>query len=457
LGERKLANLRKLIDQARSYQQGDFLRLSDFIRQLSEFVVNQPDEPLAATHSENTNVVRLMSVHQAKGLEFPIVVVPDIDRTGTPPGKSVRFDAELGPLVRVRETADGQPCMSGYDLWRIVERAEEAAEMNRLLYVATTRAADYLILSSSVERAGAATSPWTKLLARRFDLVSGQFIGTLPEGAAHPRVRVTTEEPEVASARGPAARRVAWDALFATARAALAAEPQVMPGIDPLAIDGTARRQYSFSRLAGTLHRPFDREDPAEDPRTRNIDARGLGTLVHAVLAAADHRGAPDYARLVALHAERHLPRDSAEVATAVEMLQRFAGSPRARQLARANELHVEVEFLLAWPPDAEAHKTVISGFLDLLYQDAGGDWHILDFKTNQIGKQGPAHTAAGYEMQMLLYGLAAERILGAAPRSLALHFLRTGDEHAFAWDERARGRVIALVDQGIRAAEQVS
>lgn len=457
LGERKLANLRKLIDQARGYQQGDFLGLSDFIRQLSEFVVNQPDEPLAATHSEDTNVVRLMSVHQAKGLEFPIVVVPDMDRSGTPPGKRVRFDAELGPLVRVRETADGQACLSGYDLWRVVERAEEAAEMNRLLYVATTRAADYLILSSSVDRAGAATSPWTKLLARRFDLTTGKFIGDLPDELPRPRVRVTLEEPEVARGRGLATRRVAWEALFATAGMALAAEPQVFAGIDPLPADRAARRQYSFSRLAGTLHRQFDPEDAAEDASVNKVDARGLGTLVHAVLATADHRAPVDYARLVRLHAERHLPPGSGEIEAAMEMLRRFARSPRARQLAEARELHVEVEFLLAWPPGGEPRKTLISGFLDLLYRDAAGDWHILDFKTNQIGKRGPAQQAASYEMQMLLYGLAAERILGVAPRSLALHFLRTGDEHSFAWGDDARNRVIHLVNQGIVAAEQAS
>ena len=80
LGERKLANLRKLIEQARTFQRGDLFELSDFIAQLADFVARQPDEPLAATHSENTNVVRLMTIHQSKGLEFPIVVVPDLDR-----------------------------------------------------------------------------------------------------------------------------------------------------------------------------------------------------------------------------------------------------------------------------------------------------------------------------------------------------------------------------------------
>ena len=72
--------------------------LSDFIAELADYVVHQPDEPLAATHSENTNVVRLMTIHQSKGLEFPIVVVPDLDRPRHNRAPGVHFDPVLGPI-----------------------------------------------------------------------------------------------------------------------------------------------------------------------------------------------------------------------------------------------------------------------------------------------------------------------------------------------------------------------
>ena len=87
LGQRKLANLLKLIERARRFDQAGIFTLADFITQLAQFVARQPDEPLAATHPETTDVVRLMTVHQAKGLEFPVVIVPDLDRRpgGRPP------------------------------------------------------------------------------------------------------------------------------------------------------------------------------------------------------------------------------------------------------------------------------------------------------------------------------------------------------------------------------------
>ncbi len=140
--------------------------------------MRQPDEPLAATHSEDTDVVRLMTVHQSKGLEFPIVFVPDMNRPAQNRAPSVHTSMRGSGRWCGRRPATtsrtGSP--ADYDLWRYAEAAEEAAETNRLLYVATTRAADYLVLSSGVQqRRRRARSPGCKLLARRFDLVSGPF------------------------------------------------------------------------------------------------------------------------------------------------------------------------------------------------------------------------------------------------------------------------------------------
>ena len=55
----------------------------------------------------------------------------------------------------------------------MAENEEDLAELTRLLYVATTRAADYLILSAGVEEPGKAAGPWLELIAKRFDLMTG--------------------------------------------------------------------------------------------------------------------------------------------------------------------------------------------------------------------------------------------------------------------------------------------
>ena len=154
-----------------------------------------------------------------------------------------------------------------------------------------------------------------------------------------------------------------------------------------------------------------------------------------------------------------------------IDLIRRFLASDRAAEMAAAAELHAELEFLLPWPPgDAASGATAgssssacepgdadrgpdpryLQGFIDCLYRDAAGDWHLVDYKTNRASAETLAGVAAGYEMQMLLYALATEQILGRPPVELVLCFLRPGLEHRFAWDDAARQRVRALVDGAI-------
>ena len=124
----------------------------------------------------------------------------------------------------------------------------------------------------------------------------------------------------------------------------------------PVAYDATARRQYSFSRLTGKLHAqpaggefsPLDAEASAAPP----LDARGLGTLVHAVLAEIDFARPGDIAESVRRHAEQQLLEPERPLDEAAELVGRFLDSPRAAEIAAAKEVYRELEFLLAWPPE---------------------------------------------------------------------------------------------------------
>ena len=107
LGERKLANLHKLIEQARQFDAAGIFTLADFITQLAQFVARQPDEPLAATQPESINAVRLMSIHQSKGLEFPVVVVVDARSAAARSDGAVAFTPQLGPMVRFAGCTSG--------------------------------------------------------------------------------------------------------------------------------------------------------------------------------------------------------------------------------------------------------------------------------------------------------------------------------------------------------------
>jgi ATP-dependent helicase/nuclease subunit A len=445
LGPRKLANLRKLIERARSFDQSGLLTLDDFITQLSEFVARQPEEPLAATQGETSHAVRLMTIHQAKGLEFPVVVVPDLDRLMRGRTAHVAFTPRLGPMVKC------PGMVGGFELHTFLEAEEDAAELSRLLYVATTRAADYLILSGGVARPGEAKGPWTALLARRFDLLTGKLRAALPAGWPVPQVRVTRSAPSVAQTPVHAPRRSLEKIIEQAVSLAAQESGHVPPDLEPVAPDATAPRRWSFSRLSGTMHpaaAPASSADDEEPPTDRGPDPLGLGTLVHAVLADLDFQHPANLAALVDRHAAEHVDGDLRARLEAREMLERFAQSPRARSLAAARRVDRELEFLLVWPPDADGPRHgLIQGFLDCLYEDAEGRLHLIDYKTNRVEPSAVAQAAASYELQMLLYALAVEQILGRAPDELALCFLRPGHEYHFPWNAAARRRVAQQID----------
>jgi len=479
LGERKLANLRKLIEQARSFDRSGIFSLADFVTQLSEFVARQPDEALAATQPEQSDVVRLMTIHQSKGLEFPVVIVPDVDRVRHGPLTPVAFTPELGPMIKDSD------CCGGFDLYQHAQRSEELAEIYRLLYVATTRAADYLILSSGVRKLGVARGPWTELINRRFDPLSGRLLVQLRAGYGVPQIAVTTSEPPLEyRPAGGAGRRNLQKLIEEARQQATAGTGRVPPLLAPIPSDPAARRQLSFSRLRGTLHAPEMASADADAGSA--LDPRGLGTLVHAVLAEIDFADPGDVTGLVRRHALRHLPQADGNLDEPVEMIRRFLASPRAAELAAARQIHAELEFLLAWPPAQgdcpnfrpSENATVpagggkrsgengtvplgnrqhyIQGFIDCLYQDRSDHWHLLDYKTNRVGPGGIDALAAEYEMQMLLYALTAERILEQPPAELVLCFLRPAVEYHFDWNDQARRRAVELVEQAMAAQRPV-
>ncbi|MEX2306351.1 MAG: UvrD-helicase domain-containing protein [Pirellulales bacterium] len=477
LGQRKLANMHKLLERARAADHGGTLDLDGFITQLAQFIAQQPKEALAATLPEAADVIRLMTIHHAKGLEFPLVVVPDLDRGprfGTPPAA---LDRELGPLVPAPADDEQTNFTTGMTLFAAAERAADLEERQRMLYVACTRAADYLILSSSLEDFVKPKSDWMKLVAERFDLADGQLIARLPPDNETPQVRVTTdpatEYKPVGRSRGPDLMKMLEEAhqLAADGDGVVPATVAAIP------VDCAARRQFSFSRLTGQLLRPDEPGATADEsgatagPRSgsavadlpssvpvaadlpeSSVDPRGLGLLVHDVLARIDFGDANRVAEWCEHLAPLHVRVNAESAAQAArDMIERFVASPHGRRLAEAAAMHREVEFLLAWPPGhGNGDAACLRGYIDCLYQGTDGGWRLADYKTDNVAPADVPRAAQGYEMQLYVYAIAAERALGQPPTELALHFLRPGAQHIFPWNDATRRRAIEMVNRSI-------
>jgi ATP-dependent exoDNAse (exonuclease V) beta subunit len=249
---------------------------------------------------------------------------------------------------------------------------------------------------------------------------------------------------------------------------------------EPIAIDFTAQRRFSVSRLSGQIESaieepisflPFSEEDQIDVA----VAASGtdLGNLVHQVLARIDFA---DLARTPVIrnetirttveHCLKPSGNNTAElIVTAVELIEQFQQSARAADLLKAKSLYRELEFQLAWPPEksptvqpgqgsaAESLPRYIQGYIDCLYQDAAGHWRLFDYKTNLVTTGNAASLAAQFELQLGVYALAVEQILKHPPAELTVHFLRSSLEHSFPWDAAARQRTIDRVNQAMKSS----
>ncbi|MCH2115032.1 MAG: UvrD-helicase domain-containing protein [Pirellulales bacterium] len=462
LGRRKLANVEKLVEQARMLDRTSPGDLDGFITQLSEFVVRAPKEPLAASR-EQSDVIRIMTIHYAKGLEFPLVVVPDLNRKAPPTPHRPVLDPHLGPLVPAASRADSDRYCVGWDMFQFSELEEELEERKRVLYVACTRAADYLMLSSGVKDLQKdlqhPSSHWLKFLSEKFHLLEGRYLGELPEGFGQPQVLVTSTEPPALRKSAAKSRGVDLAQLAEQTRS-LAAEGQgsVPASVTPISVDTAARKRFSFSRLSGKLvlenglaTRPSDESnDGATD--ASGLDPKGLGNLVHAVLEQIDFGSTGDVRGLCDFLAPQYLETQWQEAAaSAAKMVQDFLASDRASAMASARVLRREVEFVMPWPLQSSLQEgRYLHGVIDCLYQDAAGSWHVVDYKSNQVSAGGVPVAAERYALQIFAYSLACEAALGVAPVESILYFLRPGAEFDFSWDAAQRSTMATAVDQAI-------
>jgi len=447
LGPRKLANLQKLIEMARQHERSGLLTLADFVERLQQSVAEEAKEEDAVTHAESSDVIRLMSIHKSKGLEFPVVVLADINGQVNNQADTVEYDAELGPLVRAPDKFGHKFENLGKILHRFREKTQDDAERIRLLYVATTRAADHLILSAGLKDLEKLTSPWMKLLADYFDLETGTPLSEEESGqsripekflATVPEIGVTLSRPELSDVKKGSSE--AMLPLNRLREELEQAEPMPLPvTLNRYAPDKSQQRQFSVSRLeqidAQLQQRtppPVERLEPAveERPAEKAPDtATNLGTLTHAVLERLDFSQPSDIPTLVA-ECAAHLREPASEdlQRRAAAMVEDFLQSEMAAELRGARRLLRELEFQYSVSSDGEEPLRYLAGYIDCLYESAEGVWTILDYKTGRhAALSDDAGTLAAYELQLGTYALAARQLLGRLPDRVALALLDDG------------------------------
>ncbi len=155
-GDRRMANVRKLMRMARDYEAEQGRDLRGFIDAVAERDLIAEREGEAPLEAEQLDAVRLMTVHRAKGLEFPVVCVADLGKDGREEAGALRIsdDGQIG--LRLASLGAGAVDTEELERIKLAQREADEAEERRIFYVAATRAEEHLILSGATDLADAA-------------------------------------------------------------------------------------------------------------------------------------------------------------------------------------------------------------------------------------------------------------------------------------------------------------
>jgi len=436
MGKRKLANLQKLIDLARQFDRGSQRDLSEFVIRLRESVTLQTDEQEAATHAEQSDVIRLMTMHQSKGLEFPVVILADINSEERNQEQSAKLHAKLGPLMSLPQQANQVRKNWGRQILKAIEANENEAENLRLFYVAATRAKDLLILSAT-KIDEKLENPWTSLLAEKFNLQTGLPIhdpllgthttsGTAP--AQIPDIKVHHKRPQVAAMGQPAKMLSIPKMIEALEKSPQAAIPPLLAA--PVTTE-SGPVFTSVSQLEASLESTAFAQEHT-DPVKASLwmvtgdDATELGTLVHQALDMMNYQQPQSVDKLLEQCQRTQKKRwDERYKQQTRQLLGTFQKSELFTKLSIAQKCYREIDFLLRWPIDTSAEPTaLIGGQIDCLYQSADGRWQIVDYKTGRVTQKSDPELITAYEMQLTIYALAVEQLFGEPVQSAVLCLL---------------------------------
>lgn len=325
------------------------------------------------------DAVAVMSVHQSKGLEFPVVLLASLQRRPANDTDPLAWSPEFGLGAAWRLEGEVKPVADAALVEiRAAKRRREDLESHRLLYVAMTRAEEHLVLSwTRPKNRGAA---WVELVEQALGIEwddSGdarcatpwvevrQFAGvppapTLPPASSETEIpiEIVREEP------GPEAAPAA--------------------GVTHLVHFAECPRRYFLSTVAGW---------PQVREAQLSTGARELGDEVHRLLG-----GLP-------------VAKPSAE---ARELRDVFLRSELGRRARAARRIEREFDFMYA------LDGVLLRGVIDLWFEDDAGI-ALVDYKT---GRDIPAHTMQAYADQLGFYALALEKLTGRMPERAALFLL---------------------------------
>lgn len=413
-GPSKLANVKKLRRLAQQYCQTKQASLAEWLQNVKDLRASSSKEPAATVQSDDA--LQIMTIHNSKGLEFDLVILPQLDKSVHGDTASIKYlpgkEGEQGLLGIKVPDKEMQLQNSGvYELAKARDSELEEEESRRLLYVAMTRAQKQLLMVGTVAEEKLpeaviglpAAKGWWQQLQAVYEVdwdkqeSSCPWVRLLRADALSPAVAQQGEQQQLALEPLALAPLPAYAACGRTCFTASALQTYLH-----------CQRQYYYQQVLAVP----ELEQTVADEQARELPASVTGSIVHKALELYNGYNAET---VFAIALEEFAP--GAAATQAKSMFDAYISSDLYKALPKKQKR--ELEFVQPLQQELAAE-----GVIDLLAFDEDYKMIIVDYKTGTPPE--PDEVKLGYAYQLALYKDAAEKLYpGKSVVRAELHFLQ--------------------------------
>lgn len=437
MGNQQVANVEKLLALA-TQQAAKGSTLHDFLAYINGINQENVREGEAQIESEAGDTVKLLTIHKSKGLEYPVVILPDLQRKFIVGNSKALFDKDVGLGLTTSRSDCGENKV--FSAIKNKQQQLERLELKRLLYVAQTRAKDYLILSSVADdkvpkdyedRNYSDLDSWHKWLTKlackspipinswdgqEFLTASNQVPSADSELACHPLpsyiARNLAFVGENLLGTSPIFSASMLTRYHLCPRAYFYHYVQHIPEISlRIGFLGENTKEQLVISTESLL--------PNE-----NLQEAGLGALLGIVV----HKFAELYVNgLVEETLETALVKT---VQPALRQIMRQAALPLCQSYSENTLVDIKATSLSEWPfvfilTDEQGMQFNFRGIVDKIIESPPG-YHIIDLKTDQVTAEEISDKISYYSFQLQLYALAVRTVLKKPVLQTSIYFLRS-------------------------------